>query len=115
MNIEEGTTSNILLESIGHFDSTSIYKGNVGLAAHNRGYKNNYFSNINKLNIDDEIIYKCVYGIRKYKVDIIEKIDSYDWSYLENTKENRITLVTCINDKPNFRLCVSAKEVKEEK
>ena len=113
INIASGTTSDILLEYIGHFDTTPMYNGNIGLAAHNRGYKNNYFSNINKLKFGDKIIYSCAYGIKKYEVDIIEKIDSYDWSYLENTKENRITLITCVEDEPNLRLCVSGKEIKE--
>ena len=39
---------------IGHFEETKKDIGNIGLAAHNRGYKNNYFQNLKELkqNID---------------------------------------------------------------
>ena len=40
-NIEEGTTKEVMDNYIGHFEETSKNYGNVGLAAHNRGYKNN--------------------------------------------------------------------------
>ena len=48
-NIAEGTTKEIMEDYIGHFEETSKKIGNIGLAAHNRGYKNNYFQNIKKL------------------------------------------------------------------
>jgi sortase (surface protein transpeptidase) len=57
IHIEEGTSPNILLKSVGHFEETSKWQGNVGLAAHNRGYQCNYFQNIKNLKIGDEIIY----------------------------------------------------------
>ena len=88
-----------LSKSIGHFENTSIYKGNVGLASHNAGTNANYFANIHKLKIGDEIEYKTNYGIRVYEVDSITEIDSYDWSKLEDTEDNRITLITCISGK----------------
>ena len=99
-----------LSKSIGHFENTSIYKGNVGLASHNAGTNANYFANIHKLKIGDEIEYKTNYGVRIYKVDSITEIDSYDWSKLEDTEDNRITLITCISGKENSRLCVQAVE-----
>ena len=40
--ISEGTTSKVMDKYIGHFMETSKDNGNVGLAAHNRGYKVNY-------------------------------------------------------------------------
>ena len=57
VHIMEGTTSNILLKAVGHFEETSKLNGNVGLAAHNRGYQCNFFANIKKLKVGDEIIY----------------------------------------------------------
>ena len=99
-----------LSKSIGHFENTSIYEGNVGLASHNAGTNANYFANIHKLKIGDEIEYKTNYGIRVYEVDSITEIDSYDWSKLEDTKDNRITLITCISGKENSRLCIQAIE-----
>ena len=42
-SICEGTSSDILNKYIGHFEETQRENGNVVLAAHNRGYKVNYF------------------------------------------------------------------------
>lgn len=56
--ILEGTEKEILRRGVGHFKSTSKWDGNVCLAAHNRGYKYNYFAEIKKLEIGDIIEYK---------------------------------------------------------
>lgn len=106
--IKEGIDDVTLDNYVGHFPDTSINEGNVGLAAHNRGYSKNYFSDINKLNIGDEIIYRNKGNIRKYKVSKKEEIDSYDWNYLNKTNDNVITLITCVDNKPDRRLVVQA-------
>lgn len=108
--IKEGIDEVTLNEYIGHFPSTSKTDGNIGLAAHNRGYKNNYFMNINKLQNGDEIIYRVDDISKKYKVEKKIEIDSYDWSYLNQTADNRITLITCIDNSPTKRLVVQAVE-----
>ena len=108
--VKEGIDQKTLLNYIGHFPSTSMQNGNVGLAAHNRGYKNNFFANIYKLKAGDEIIYQSKYGIKNYIVKVSKEISDEDWSYLQKTKDNRITLITCIKNKPNKRLCVQATE-----
>ena len=46
VHIMEGTSSNILLKAVGHFETTEKWIGNVGLAAHNRGYNCNFFEKI---------------------------------------------------------------------
>ena len=106
--IKEGSTSEILKDYIGHIEETSKYDGNVGLAAHNRGNQYSYFARINELELGDEIIYQTKYGERKYVVDSKNEILETDWSKLEGTKENRLTLITCIKNKVNQRLCVQA-------
>ncbi|MBR3697714.1 MAG: sortase [Clostridia bacterium] len=55
--IKEGTDSVTLNNSIGHFIETNKDNGNIGLAAHNRGYDVNYFKRIKELQIGDEIFY----------------------------------------------------------
>ena len=45
-NIQEGTSKEILSKYVGHFTTTQREIGNVGLAAHNRGYEVNYFKNL---------------------------------------------------------------------
>ena len=106
----EGTSKKVMDEYIGHFEETSLKSGNVGLAAHNRGYEVNYFAEIKKLQIGDEIIYKYYDFEKTYKVSKNIIITDEDWSYLEETEENTITLITCIENQPEYRRCVQAIE-----
>ena len=108
--IKETTNMDILNNYVGHFEETSLKNGNVGLAGHNRGYENNYFENVKLLKKGDEIKYKYEDFEKTYIVDKIEVIKNTDWSYLENSKENKITLITCVEDKPDLRRCVQATE-----
>lgn len=110
VKICESVELETLAHSIGHFENTNIYNGNVGLASHNSGTKANYFADINKLELGDEIYYKTRYGTKKYMVDSITQIKSDDWSKLEQTEDNTITLITCISGNPNLRLCVQGVE-----
>ena len=41
--IKEGTSFELMNEAIGHFEETPKVGGTIGLAAHNRGCKKNYF------------------------------------------------------------------------
>lgn len=108
--VKEGTSSEILLNYIGHIEETATYDGNVGLAGHNRGCKNSYFARINELEEGDIIKYKTKFFERTYVVDNIQAIYETDWSLLESTEENKLTLITCIANKRNQRLCVQATE-----
>lgn len=110
--VKEGSTQDILKKYIGHMTETSKYDGNVGLAAHNRGNQYSYFARINELSKGDKIIYKTKFYKRAYIVNSKAVIYDTDWSYLQPTKDNRITMITCIKDKPNQRLCVQAIEAK---
>ena len=98
----------VLNEYVGHFEDTPKKEGNIGLAGHNRGYSKNYFQNLKKLKKGDEIKYKYKTFENTYLIQSIENIKSTNWSYLENSKENKITLITCIENKPDLRLCVQA-------
>lgn len=106
--VKEGSTNEILRDYIGHIEETAKYDGNVGLAAHNRGNKYSYFARLNELEPGDEIVYTTKYGERKYIVDTKKEILETDWSNLEGTSDNRLTLITCIKNKVNQRLCVQA-------
>ena len=106
--VKEGSTNEILRDYIGHIEETAKYDGNVGLAAHNRGNKYSYFARINELEPGDEIVYTTKYGERKYIVDTKKEILETDWSNLEGTSDKRLTLITCIKNKVNQRLCVQA-------
>ena len=110
--VKEGSTEETLKEYIGHMIETAKYDGNIGLAAHNRSNKYSYFARINELEKGDKIVYKTKFYERTYIVTKKVVIYDTDWSYLETTKDNRITMITCIKDKPNQRLCVQAVEEK---
>ena len=109
----DGTSQEILKNTVGHFKETSKDKGNIVLASHNRG--NNvahYFKDIKNLKMGDVIIYKTKRVERRYLVKVKKQIASTDWSVTKDTKENKITLITCIKNKPNLRLCIQAIEKK---
>ena len=41
--IAQGTSQEVMSEFVGHFETTSFWKGNIGLAAHNRRIPNKLF------------------------------------------------------------------------
>lgn len=104
--IKESVELSTLSEAIGHFTNTSLYSGNVGLASHNGGGKGDYFRNLNKIKKGSEIYYQTDFGVRRYIVNTIEIIDETDWSYLQESTENKITLITCVKGQKEKRLCV---------
>ena len=106
--VKEGSNKEILEEYIGHIENTSTYDGNIGLAAHNRGYEINYFENLKSIQKGDEITYKYNDFEMTYIVDTIEIIEETDWSYLVSQEKNKITLITCVENEPKFRRCVQA-------
>ena len=106
--IKEGSSIEILKNFVGHIEETAKYDGNVGLAAHNRGNEYSYFARINELVPGDEIIYQTKFGERKYIVNTLTEILETDWSLLEQDQTNKLTLITCIKNKVNQRLCVQA-------
>lgn len=111
--IKEGTTPEVLKKNIGHFEMTSKKSGNVGLAGHNRGYPSQFFHQLPQLEKGDTILYFAENQIKEYKVEQKVEIQDTDWSYLEDNKESKLTLITCIQNKPNKRLCVQAMEREE--
>lgn len=109
-NIEEGTSQEVMELYVGHFEETSKFVGNVGLAAHNRGYTYNYFERLKELKNGDEIEYGYHGQVKRYQVEKQMIIKDTDWTNLENTEENRITLITCVENEPSYRRCVFGRE-----
>ena len=116
--IKRGVTNEILKDSIGHFENTSMpgEYGNFSVAGH-RAYTNNkFFSNLDELEIGDELNVLSKNENHKYIVksidvvtpDKVQVIDSNDKSKKE------ITLVTCT---PKYigshRLIVKGEYVKQ--
>lgn len=108
--VRESVELSTLSQTIGHFPSTSIYEGNVGLASHNSGNQGDFFKNLKNIKVGSEIFYQTNYGTKRYVVTVKEIISEEDWSYLKETEDNRITLITCVKGQKDKRLCVQAVE-----
>ena len=109
VGVYEGTDSAALLKGAGHFENTSIWNGNVPIAGHNRGVRND-FGKIHTLKSGDLITFTTVLGTRTYAVSSVTKVDVTDTSGLASTAENCITLYTCVEDQPAYRWCVRGVE-----
>ena len=101
-----------MIKGVAHFAGTSAWDGNVGLASHNvpPAGAAAFFRDIHLLKQGDVIVYTTAQGRRQYRVTAVEEIAQDDWSYLDRTEDNRITLITCITGKPELRLMVQATE-----
>lgn len=66
---------------------------------------------IKDLEIGDTITYTTIYGTRTYEVVLVKTISNSDWSYLQATADNRITLTTCLANQPEKRICVQAVQI----
>lgn len=108
--IKQGTDLKILKEAIGHFSETPFFSGNVCLAAHNRGSKQNFFENLKDIELNAEVSYITKYSEQKYYVSEIKEIEETDLSVLDSTENNQLTMITCIANKREKRLCVIATE-----
>ncbi len=109
LNVKVYEGENNLEKGVGHFTDTAVFTGNVAIAGHNRGV-NSYFGEIHNLKAGDEIIYTTKLGTKKYAVTSVRKINAADFSFLRETSDNRLTLITCVKNEPNFRRCVQAIE-----
>ena len=85
--------------------------GILGLLLTIDGFPVNYFRDLRMLNVGDEIIYRYNNKERRFIVSIITVISDTDWSYLQSTEDNRITLITCVEYEPYLRRVVQAIEM----
>lgn len=107
----EGESTASMAKGLGHYSTTSAWDGNFGVCGHNRGAKYNIGA-ITNLVAGDIITYTTIYGTRTYEVSMVKIIANNDWSYLQGTVDNRITLTTCLENHPESRVMVQAVEVK---
>ena len=110
VGVYQGTDATTLKKGAGHFEDSSIWDGNVAIAAHNRG-ANNYFGRIHTLELGDRIILTTKQGTRTYEVSSVSKVDESDRSGLTSSASNMISLYTCVRDERDFRWCVQANEI----
>lgn len=97
-------------KGLSHFRSTSAWDGNCALSGHNStvsGY-DAYFKDLHLLAAGDTLTYRTALGEREYKVTTIQTVGDEDWSWLSRTTDNRLTLITCVNNNASKRLMVQA-------
>lgn len=109
--VYEGATDSSMSKGAGHYSSSDLYTGNVGLFGHNRG-NHPYFGKLKNVKVGDSVKYKTAIGTKTYKVTFVGAISYTDFSYLNEMGDNRITLITCIANQPSLRLCVQAVEIR---
>ncbi|MFR5189703.1 MAG: sortase domain-bontaining protein [Clostridia bacterium] len=56
-------------------------------------------------------MYQTEKGRRTYEVSLKQQIQKTNWYYLQDTKQNQLTLITCLKNEPNKRICIQAKQV----
>lgn len=110
IKVFEGTTGSNLLKGAGHFTGTGTWDGNVCFAGHNRG-PNAWFSDLIRLTPGEQITYQTPLGVRTYQVTGTRIVSVNDLSPLTGSAENQLTLVTCVANRPDVRLIVTAKQV----
>ncbi|MBR0519534.1 class D sortase [bacterium] len=104
--IADGTDLTTINSYVGHFKESSYLDGNVCLCSHNRGGKGAYFGRLKELQQGDVITYITKYETKQYEVKEVKTIEETDFSVIEGTEENQITLLTCVENVENLRLCV---------
>lgn len=110
VKVYQGTGSSTLAKGAGHFPSTSIWDGNVCIAGHNRGVRDD-FGDLHTLEYGDTITWTTKLGTRTYEVVSVEKVLETDTSGTASTSDNRITLYTCVRNQRAYRWMVQAVEV----
>ena len=105
-NITEGTTKEILNQHVGHFKNTSKQQGNIGIASNCKDLK--------LLKQGDEIKYKYNDFEKTYEIEKNRIIKDTEWEFLEETEENMLTLITYVENQPEYRRCIQAEEKEYE-
>lgn len=109
VKVYQGTGSSTLAKGAGHFPDTSIWDGNVCIAGHNRGVRDD-FGDLHTLEPGDTVTWTTKLGTRTYEVVSVEKVLETDTSDTAATSDNRITLFTCVRNQRAYRWCVQAVE-----
>jgi sortase A len=109
ITVWEGENLDNLAKGAGHFAGTSAWDGNVAIAGHNRG-SSGYFSFVKDMQTGDRVTYTTRYGTRTYEVFGLEQIGERDTSVLAWSRENLLTLITCVENTPELRYAARLRE-----
>ena len=105
----EGTDNEILAKAVGHFPETgSPGSGNYCIAGHSSTLYKEYFNNLKHAENGMEIrLYDMARTCWTYKISDSFIVEPNEVWILDDTGDNRITLVTCTDD-GSQRLCITA-------
>ena len=109
VKVYQGTDSSTLMKGDGHFKDTSIWDGNVCIAGHNRGVRDD-FGDLHTLEPGDTVTWTTKLGARTYEVTSVQKVKETDTSGTAAATDNRITLFTCVRGERAYRWQVQAVE-----
>lgn len=97
--IKRGVDNKVLKDAVGHFENTSMPGdyGNFAVAGHRAYTSNKFFSNLDEVQIGDEIHVLSQGKNFKYKVNNIDVVtpDKVEVINSNNKNKKEITLVTC--------------------
>lgn len=109
VKVYEGTDSATLAKGAGHFPDSSVWDGNVCIAGHNRGVRDD-FGALHTLEAGDTVTWTTKLGTRTYDVVSVQKVLETDHSGTAASADNRITLFTCVRNESAYRWQVQAVE-----
>lgn len=114
----EGAGDSQIRYAIGHISETAGLgeKGNCVLCGHNGSRNGTFFTNLNQLNIGDEVKITDKKGnVHMYEVADTYVIGPYDNTVKNQTEEEILTLLTCANKgtKRFICRCIPVKEAGE--
>lgn len=109
VKVYEGTDSATLAKGAGHFPDSSIWDGNVCIAGHNRGVRDD-FGDLHTLEAGDTVTWTTKLGTRTYEVVSVQNVLETDHSGTAAATDNRLTLFTCVRNESAYRWQVQAVE-----
>ena len=96
----EGVEQSVLAETAGHFPGKgSIGSGNYCIAAHSSVLYKEYFNNLKNARDGMEVmLYRQKSDRAVYRITEMKIVDPHEVSVLDDTGDDRVTLITCTDD-----------------
>jgi LPXTG-site transpeptidase (sortase) family protein len=110
INIFAGSSPESMNGGSGHFSFTGLNSGNTGIVGHNRGRANGFFVFVKDLHEGDILTLEAGGVIRNYAVTMLYTVEETDFSPLLQYGDNRLTLITCVENQRNLRRVAVATE-----
>jgi len=102
INIFAGSSLDSMNHGGGHFSFTGLNNGNTGVVGHNRG-RSGFFIFVKDLREGDILTLEAGGVTRSYTVTMVYTVDESDFSPLLQYGDDRLTLVTCVENQRNLR------------